>query len=842
MSALRLRPTFTDAYANLASAYLQKGDATSALQAFATALAIDPSQNALRCSLGDLWRNQCNDGGRTTAARLFHEAIDKDRDYAPAWRGLGDCARESGMIEEAVRYYEEAVRLNASCAEAYMGLGLVFRQQKKLNKAEDMFAKAAQLRPSCAMTLGHLAGTQYDSGRLDRAIKSFNRAVELCPASPELLNNYGNVLREAGHFDDALKMYVSAVQLQLASLARFPGSIQPNSPIFSGFAFSAALTTCSPQTMRRPVQGTLQTVTPSTMLLNSAVSGCQNHLNTVWTASPVAQQLMQRLSVSYTNLAGVLKLLGRSLEAIAAYEHVVLLQPLVAEAHANLGAAYKDVSRHDDAIASYMQSLSLRPDFPEASANLIHSLQCVCDWRQYATLFSNLEAQVEKDLSAGRVPAVQPFHAMAYPFSAELALRISRKYAEHCLATARRLPGAPQDTEMLCEPPRLLPPGTRLRVAYVSSDFGNHPLSHLMGSVFGLHDRSRIEVFCYALSPDDGTEWRQRIMSEAEHFMDVSQQTSGQTARQMARDGIHIAINLNGYTKGARNEIFAMKPAPVQVSFMGFPATMGADYIPWIVLDKTVCPAQSRHCYSENVAYMPHSYFVNDYRHAHREVLDGANFKITRKDVGLPEDAIVYSCANQLYKFDPETFESWCRILQRVPGSVLWLLRFPPSGEERVKSEASIRGVDPSRIIFTDVAPKPIHVARSGLADVFLDTPRCNAHTTGCDVLWGGCPIVTMPLERMASRVAASLCNATGLGEHMVVSNRQEYEDRAVELGLDNQKREWLRSSLRSRRSTCALFDTARWVRNFEGLLAQMWKIECEGRGPRDFEVDEGMR
>ena len=839
-SALRLRPTFADAYANLASAYLQKGESTNALQAYATALTIDPSQNLVRCSLADLWRNQGTEAGRVTAVRLFNEALEKNRKCSAAWRGLGDCARESGFYEKAIQYYQKSIESSSTCVEGYIGLGMAYKDQKRLSEAEKAFAEAVKLRPACAISLGNLAGTQFDLGKLSNAIHTFRRALEICPNSPELLNNFGNALREAGHLDESLRMYVTAIQVQLSSLAQLPSSIQPSSPIFSGFAFSAALTNTFTPGLPSG-QANFQANTTAAMLLQPAPAGQinPNSMLGVGTASPAALQLMQRLSVSYTNLAGVLKLLGRNLEAVAAYEHVVSLQPLVAEAHANLAAAYKDVSRHEEAISSYMKSLSLRPDFPEATANLAHSLQCVCDWRQYGPLFVNLEAQVRKDLDADRLPAVQPFHAMAYPFSAELALKISQKYADTCLKSALRLPGSPSNGEKLHREAMPLSHGTRLRIGYVSSDFGNHPLSHLMGSVFGLHDRSTVDVFCYALSSDDGTEWRKRIKSEAEHFRDVSQLTADQIAHQIAADGIHIAINLNGYTKGARNEIFALCPAPVQVSFMGFPATMGAKYIPWIVLDKTVCPKSSRHCYSENVAFMPHSYFVNDYRHSHREVIDGSSRIPSRKDIGLPEDAIVFSCANQLYKLDPDTFAIWCRILLRVPGSVLWLLRFPPSGEMRVKAEASLRGVDPARIVFTDVASKPIHVARSGLADVFLDTPRCNAHTTGCDVLWGGCPIVTLPLERMASRVAASLCNATGLGEYMIASSPQDYEDRAVELGLNRQKREHLREMLRKARDSCPLFDTPRWVKNFERLLLTMWDIECKKLGPKDFEVQD---
>lgn len=361
------------------------------------------------------------------------------------------------------------------------------------------------------------AGIYYEQGKLDHAIASYQKALQLEPNFPEAYNNLGNALREAGRPEEAIACYTACIQLQYS---------------------------------RAGVAGGMPVVA------NGRATGI----------SPAAAQ---RLSVAYNNLGGILKMTGQALAAIACYEQVALLQPDSPEAHANLASAYKDAARHDAAIASYKRALALRPDFPEAFANLVHSLQCVCDWSERPALFRRLELEVRRDLAAGRLPPVQPFHAMAYPFSADLALAISVKYAEHCVSAAARI-GLPQ----LSHPPAMrLRHGERLRVAYVSSDFGNHPLSHLMGGVFGLH--CNIEVFCYALSANDGSEWRQRIEQEAEHFLDVSSWGIPDIAQRISADQIHVAINLNGYTKGARNEIFALWPAPVQASYMGFPATTG---------------------------------------------------------------------------------------------------------------------------------------------------------------------------------------------------------------------------------------------------------------------------
>lgn len=820
-SALRLKPYFTDAYNNMASALVQKGLIPEAMDCYMQALRVNPTLVDVHNNLGDLWRAQ-GVVGRAAAQQCYLEALRHDVFYAPAWRGLGDLLREGGEMVQALSCYQEAVRLRPCYADAFTGMGVVLKELKRLPEAETCFEAVVRLRPNCALAHGNLAGVLYEQGKLDAAISMYHKALTIEPSFPEAYNNLGNALREAGRYDEAIACYSACIQLQ----------------------YSKAVQQVQLQQLQQHGQQVLPdaaaAVASSAVAAAAAAAGGSGGLMTglaAMAASRPPQALLppgvaQRVSVAYNNLGGILKMTGQAVAAIACYEQVVLLQPDSPEGHANLASAYKDAARHDVAIASYRRALALRPDFPEAFANYVHSLQCVCDWTERPALFARLEQEVRRDLAAGRLPSVQPFHAMAYPFSAELALQISIRYAEHCSLAASRLglPGLPH--------PAALPlgPGQRLRVGYVSSDFGNHPLSHLMGSVFGLHDRSRVEVFCYALSPSDGSEWRVRIQAETEHFLDVSSWPVADIARKISSDGIHVAVNLNGYTKGARNEIFALWPAPVQTSYMGFPATTGAPFLPYLITDKVVAPPHLHHCYSEHLALMPHCYFVNDYKRCHRDVLNKAALP-RRAEFGLPDDKIIFSCSNQLYKYDPDTFTTWCNILKRVPDSVLWLLRFPPYGEQNIRMQAAAQGVDPTRIIFTDVANKDLHIRRSGLADVFLDTPLCNAHTTGCDVLWGGCPMVTLPMERMASRVAASLAYASGLGPEMVVNSQAEYEERAVLLGTNRVLRESLRARLEATRLTCPLFDTEGWVRNLERVFFRMWDIHLEGKGPRSFEV-----
>jgi len=916
-SALRLAPRFTDAYNNLAGALASRGDVSGALRCYAAALEVDPKLVHVHSNMGDLWRTQ-GPAGSAAAAHCYSSALALQPSYAPAWRGLGDLAREGGNNAHAVECYREALRLQPGNADALCGLGAAWRALGRWAEAESALTAAASARPHCALTMAALAGVLSDSGKLDAAIVAFGEALRRDPVLIEAYNNLGNALAGVGRLQEAATAYATCIQLQCArsataAAAAAASANATNASLMMGGNSNAAASLTSPLTLNGATllaaanqSGGAPGAGPTAADGNSMAAAAMGMAAGGY--SPVETH---RLTVAYNNLGSLLKMQGQMVAAISCFEAVVALLPHSPEAAANLASMYKDMGRHDAAIPIYRRALALRPDFPEAFAHLVHSMMSVCDWTDHDTIFVRLEAETRRELTMGRLPPVQPFHAMAYPFSADLALAISKAYASHCLASAARL-GVPR----LPHPPPLPPhqqPGGRLRICYVSSDFGNHPLSHLMGNVFCMHNRDRVEVFCYALSPNDGSQWRQRIEAGTEHFIDASSWGTGEIAARISADGINVAINLNGYTRGARNEVFALLPAPVQVSYMGFPATTGAPFLPWLVNDAVVAPPECRHCYSESLALMPHCYFVNDYKQTHPELLEEAPLAeeeeedmpsrqhklqqggsiadrngaatppppgvapspssqspgvpanggdrhlaalhhptlapgqvapapppptTTRASLGLPEDCVVYSCSNQLYKYDPDTFASWAAILKRVPRSVLWLLRFPPQGEDNVRRHAAAHGVDPSRIIFTDVAQKEEHIKRSRLADIFLDTPRCNAHTTGCDVLWAGCPLVTLPGERMASRVAASLVVAAGFGSELVANNHKEYEEIAVSLGLDHAKRANLVKRLKAARSTCPLFDTRQWVNDFERLLLRMWDMHCRGEPPHTFQLE----
>jgi protein O-GlcNAc transferase len=648
---------------------------------------------------------------------------------------------------------------------------------------------------------------------------------------------------------------------------------------------------------------------------------------------------------AYSNMGNTLKEMQDFQGALQCYTRAIQINPAFADAHSNLASIHKDSGNIPEAIASYQMALKLKPDFPDAFCNLAHCLQIVCDWTDYNNRMKKIVQVVADQLLKNRLPSVHPHHSMLYPLSHDQRKGIAARHATLCIekiATLHKIPFQyPRDRTIS---------GGRLRVGYISSDFCNHPTSHLMQSIPGFHDKAKVEIFCYSLSPDDSTSFRRKIAQEAEHFIDLSKMPdNGAAANKINADGIHVLVNMNGYTKGARNEIFALKPAPVQIMWLGYPGTSGASYMDYIITDRITSPLSLADQYSEKLAYMPRSFFVGDHRymfphllfkgqgttdaiplqsidsqsgvtvinnaiqrpvhpvvslsrqtpqvnqqqkyalqqqksmllqqqqaslialqqHPHNSLAlqqlqqtQQALHKVqtslmqvsqqpnptyqspegpvtppsdlpltTRAQYGLPDNAIVYCNFNQLYKIDPITLENWATILKKVPNSVLWLLKFPAVGEPNILATVQKLGIPQNRVIFSPVAPKEEHVRRGRLADLCLDTPLCNGHTTGMDVLWAGTPVLTLPLETLASRVAASQLYALGFPE-LVASSRQEYEDIAIELGNNPEKLKSLKSRVQDARLTSPLFDTKKYTQDLEELFFKTWERYEKGLPP----------
>ena len=508
--------------------------------------------------------------------------------------------------------------------------------------------------------------------------------------------------------------------------------------------------------------------------------------------------------------------LGRDEEAISAFGQALAANPHLAEALLNRAASLFRLRRYEEAACDYENLLALEPDFPFAQGNLLFSRLHNCDWRGFA----QTQAAIRKGLAAGK-RVIAPFDSKALELSAEDECVCAKLWSADQYKTTARLPRRVTQTHR------------RIRLAYVSADFHAHTLATLMAGVFEKHDRTCFETIAISLGPNDGSAMRTRLNRAFDRFIDVRSKSDTEIAQTMEEMQTDIAVDLMGFTEGCRPGIFAQRPAPVQVSYLGYPGTMGADFMDYLIADEVVVPESEHPRYAESVVTLPGSFMPADSTRA----IGSRAF--TRAELGLPSNGFVFACFNAGYKITPPIFDVWMRLLESVEGSVLWLGQANDSAKRNLSLEAEARGIAGNRLVFASYLPSAAdHLARLKQADLFLDTLPYNAHATAADALWVGLPVLTCMGNRFAGRVAASLLHAAGLTE-LVTESLDGYEAKARELARDPAALGAIKTRLQHNRATHRLFDTTRFTRNLEKAYLTMWERRLRGLPPQRFAVGE---
>ncbi|PJI37611.1 tetratricopeptide repeat protein [Ferrovibrio sp.] len=502
-------------------------------------------------------------------------------------------------------------------------------------------------------------------------------------------------------------------------------------------------------------------------------------------------------------------------EALAAYERATALKPDFAEALGNQAILLNRLNRQAEAIAKIERAIALKADLPYARSIRLQAKMAVCDWSSFAE-DSNL---IAREVAEGRLAAL-PFAFICQPSTPTLQRRCAELYVAETYAAT-----PPVDFALPA------PDRRRLRVGYFSADFHRHATAFLMAGLFEQHDRGRFEIFGISFGKPYQDDMRQRLVAGMEHFIDAFGKSDAEII-ELARDlQLDIAIDLKGYTLNERTGIFAARVAPVQVSYLGYPGTMGASFIDYIIADAVVIPPEHDRHYTEAVVRLPHSYQVTDSR---RIISDR---RLTRADCGLPGEGFVFCCFNNSYKITPDVFDIWMRLLLKISGSVLWLLDASQGVADRLRTEAQKRGVAPERLIFAPRMEQAEHLARHRLADLFLDTLHYNAHTTASDALWAGLPVLTRLGDAFTGRVAASLLRAAGLPE-LITETTADYEALALVLATDPAQLHAFRQRLAATRDTCPLFDTPRFTRSIEAAYEAMHSRRLQGLPAAAITVD----
>lgn len=514
-----------------------------------------------------------------------------------------------------------------------------------------------------------------------------------------------------------------------------------------------------------------------------------------------AVRLEPNFASPYINRSIVLRDMGRLDDALASLNRAIVLAPDNANAHGNRGTVLTELKQPTAAVASLDRALQLNPGMPFlAGVRLLNKMQ-ICDWSNFDRELADLCAK----LARGE-PASPTWPLLGLTDSAQLQRTAAESW------TRAKCPENPS-----LGPLAKYPRHERIKLGYFSADFHRHATAYLIAELFERHDRAKFELFAFSFGPANGDDMQQRLKAACDHFIDESAQTDRDVAAYARAQEIDIAVDLKGFSVGNRIGIFAHRAAPIQVNYLGYPCTLGAPYIDYIIADEIIIPKAAEKFYTEKLVTLPNSYQVNDRQ---RKI---AARSFTRAELGLPETGFVFCSFNNNYKITPNVFDVWMRLLTAVEGSVLWLLEDNPTAAVNLRREAARRNVDAGRLIFAGrIAPEE-HLARQRSADLFLDTLPCNAHTTASDALWVGLPVLTCPGGSFTSRVAASLLHAVGLPE-MIAPTLAEYETLALALARDSARLESLRQKLKRDRLSSPLFDSALFARHIEGAYTRMFE------------------
>lgn len=624
------------------------------------------------------------------------------------------------------------------------------------------------------------------AGRLDDAIAHYDHAIALAPDYIEAHNNRGNALKDARRIEEALASFDEAIRLKPDYAA---AHINRGIAFYRSKRLDAALASYD-----RAIR--IDPTSAEAYMNRGNVLRELRRFDDALADFDRALALRPRHAETLVNRGGALKEAQRMDEALESYDLAILIAPDLPEAHYNRGTVLKFLKRPEEALAAHNRALALRPGYGLALSEAINLRAQICLWDGEDDIAAQLALR-----GAGDV--VLPFHMLHRSDDPSVQLDYARAWNRETCARVAPQPFAPRKR------------GERIRIGYFSADFHAHATMYLMARLFELHDRDRFEIHAFSYGGTAQDSMRQRLLDTVHAFHEVADLDDAAIAALARAQRIDIAVDLKGWTETTRARLFAYRAAPVQLAYLGYPGTTGAEFMDYILADDIIIPPEHEAHYSEKVVRLPDSYQVNDDR---REISDR---RFTRAELGLPDDGFVFCCFNNNYKISPAEFDIWMRLLSRVEGSVLWLLEDNRWAAANLRREAEARGISADRLVFAPRMPLPDHLARHACADLFLDTFKVNAHTTTSDALWAGLPVLTKLGGSFAARVAGSLLHAVGLPD-LVTETAEAYEALALDLATDPARLRAIRERLQANRLSAPLFDTERTTRAIEAVYERL--------------------
>ena len=754
--------TLVKAYNNLGLFYQEQGDIQKAFDSYHKSLEIDPDFKLALNNVGLIYKDKKD---YLNAEKCYRKAIAVDSLFYEACFYLGNVFQDQKLFEEALEYYDKVLKINSSSWQAHNNIGSILKFQGKLDSSKKHFIKAIELNPEYGEAYYNLGCVCYEEGDHDEAIRHYIKCIEINPDYVQAYSNAGNVFLEKKMYKDAEACYLKALDID-SDFAEAYNNV-----------------------------GNLYQIQNDH---NKAV----NNLEKAVKLAPEIPEFQTNLGIAYRKFGDLKK-------AADCFRQAIELIPDYAEPYYNLGEANKDLSRFSEAISCYEKVLKLNSKFEDVYDPLAYSYQRICSWDKSKKYQKKVEELTDRAIEVDAPITEIPHNCLIRRDDPLTCYRVAKSWSDKISVEIE----SGNEQFFFGEKRK---ENKKIRIGYFSNTFRDHPGGHLIAGLFGCHNRSEFQIFSYSYGSNDGSYYRKKVEAESDKFFDIRGLNDIEAAKCIYNDKIDILVDLRGFTMSSRPTICALRPAPVQIVYLGFPGSSGADFYDYLIADKTVVPEEHLKYFSENIVYMPDCYQVNN---NDQEI---SSEVITRKDAGLPENDFVFCSFNTEYKIEPVMFDCWMRILKRVPQSVLWLLK---TGDEMVKNlikEAELRGVDSSRLVFARRMAKDKHLARNRLADLALDTRIVNGHTTTSDSLWAGVPVISMPGNHFSSRVSASILKAAGLPE-LVVDTLDDYENLAVELGTNEDKLKKLKIKVERNKKTESLFNTQLFASNIEKSYKIMW-------------------
>ena len=712
-------------------------------------------------------------------------------------------AFQSGNYDSADLMLKKILQVDAKNFPALHILGLIKASQSNYKEATDYLARAARIQSNDASLQYNLAKALSDSGNDKDALVHHKKAVTLAPNNPDAWINYGLSLFNLGRYDEALAHYDKSLSLKPDYAEAWSNK---GASLHELQRYDEALAHYDKSLSLKPDYAEAWSNKGGSLHELKRYDEAIAHFDKSLTLKPDYAE-------AWSNKGNALNKLQRYDEALAHFDKSLTLEPDYAEAWSNKGASLHELKRYDEAIAHFDKALRLKPDIDWLSGDLLQTKMKICSWSGLAETMEDISKKV-----VANEKVINPFLLLALNDDALLHKKSSEIYAQSRYLFNPIL-GSIQKR----------PKNEKIRIGYFSTDFRNHAVSFLTAELYELHDKDKFEIIAFSFGADDKSSMRLRLSQSFSQFIDVSYMSDLEIA-QLARNlQIDIAVDLGGHTKDSRTRIFSYRAAPIQIAYIGYLGTMGAEYFDYLLADKTIIPEGSQKLYSEKIAYLP-SYQAND----RKRIISDKQF--TRVGLGLPETGFIFCCFNNTYKVLPSTFDGWMRILNAAEGSVLFLYADNEWSKTNFINEASLRGIDSTRLIFGESIPVEEYLARYQICDLFLDTFPYNAGTTASDALWAGLPVLTRMGQSFASRMAASLLNAIGLSE-LITNTQEEYEALAIELALNPKKLADIKLKLAYNRLTTPLFDTPLFAKNLEAAYIKMMDRYRDDLQPDHFSI-----